>query len=76
MLSLTRKAGQKIIIGDNLITIEVTEVRGNQVRFGIEAPSEMSIHREEVFAVAGSQSFADRPGSVQARELAKAGKKS
>jgi carbon storage regulator len=38
------------VIGDGLITIEVTDIRGDQVRIGITAPREMNIHREEVQA--------------------------
>lgn len=48
MLALTRKKGQSIIIGD---TIEVTivDVKGDQVRIGIKAPKEVSIHRKEIY---------------------------
>jgi len=48
MLILTRRVGEKILIGDN-VTIAVLDVRGNQVRIGIEAPSEVSVHREEIY---------------------------
>ena len=48
MLVLTRKAGQNIAVG-NEIRISVIEIKGRQVRLGIEAPDEMPIHREEVF---------------------------
>ena len=47
MLVLTRKAGQNIAVGDK-IRISVIEIKGRQVRLGIEAPDEMLIHREEV----------------------------
>ena len=47
MLVLTRKAGQNIAVG-NEIRISVIEIKGRQVRLGIEAPDEMTIHREEV----------------------------
>lgn len=47
MLVLTRKAGQNITLGDQ-IRISVIEIKGRQVRLGIEAPDEMPIHREEV----------------------------
>ncbi|MBW2618240.1 MAG: carbon storage regulator CsrA [Deltaproteobacteria bacterium] len=47
MLVLTRKTGQNIAIG-NEIRISVIEIKGRQVRLGIEAPGEMPIHREEV----------------------------
>ena len=48
MLVLSRKAGEQIIIGDN-ICVTVVAVRGNQVRIGINAPGEISIVREELF---------------------------
>jgi carbon storage regulator len=47
MLVLTRKAGERILI-DNNIVIEVLEVQGNRVRIGIQAPSGVSILREEL----------------------------
>ena len=49
MLVLTRKTDQEIVIADN-IRVQVLEVRGNQVRLGIVAPKEISVHRAEVHA--------------------------
>jgi carbon storage regulator len=49
MLVLTRRAGEKIVIG-NEIVIEVLSVTGEGVRLGISAPKETSVHRFEVFA--------------------------
>lgn len=49
MLVLSRRPGQKIIIG-NEITVEVISVSGEGVRLGISAPESTSIHRYEVFA--------------------------
>jgi carbon storage regulator len=48
MLVLTRKPDQSIMIGPD-IEITILEVRGEQVRLGINAPREVSIHRKEVF---------------------------
>ncbi len=48
MLVLTRKQGERIVIGDN-IEIVVTEVSGSKVRLGFVAPKEVAIHREEVY---------------------------
>lgn len=47
MLVLARKVGQSIVINDN-IKILVIEVRGDQVRLGIEAPREILVHRTEL----------------------------
>lgn len=47
MLVLTRKAGESIVIGDDVV-VTVLEVRGGQVRIGIEAPREVTIYRAEV----------------------------
>lgn len=47
MLILTRKVGESVLIGDG-IKVSVLAVKGNQVRVGIDAPKEVSVHREEV----------------------------
>ena len=49
MLALDMKAGGRIIMGDNLITIEIISTDRGRVRVGIDAPKEMSVHREEIF---------------------------
>ena len=48
MLVLTRKAGESIVIGSE-IRVTILEFQGRQIRLGIEAPSEISIHRGEVY---------------------------
>ncbi len=48
MLILTRKAGECIVIGER-IKIRVIEIRGQQVRLGVEAPGDTPIHREEIY---------------------------
>lgn len=48
MLVLTRKSGQNLIINDN-ITVKILEVKGGQVKLGIVAPRDVSVHREEVY---------------------------
>ena len=48
MLVLTRKINQSIVIGDG-IEIVVLEVRGEQVRLGIRAPRDVTVHRKEIF---------------------------
>jgi len=48
MLILTRKSGESITIGDD-VKITIVEIKGKQVRVGIEAPRSYIIHREEVY---------------------------
>ena len=48
MLILTRKVGQKIMIGDD-ITVVVLGISGLDIKLGIGAPRSVSVHREEVF---------------------------
>lgn len=48
MLILTRKVGESVLIGDD-ISITVLSVRGNQIKLGVQAPKEVSVHREEIF---------------------------
>ena len=48
MLILTRKVGESVLIGDD-ISITVLSVRGNHVKLGVQAPKEVSVHREEIY---------------------------
>ncbi|MGE3820499.1 MAG: carbon storage regulator CsrA [Isosphaeraceae bacterium] len=48
MLVLSRKKNESIIINDN-ITVTVIEIRGDKVRLGIEAPKDVTVHRQEVY---------------------------
>ena len=48
MLILTRKSGESLMIGED-VSVTVLGVKGNQVRIGIDAPKDISVHREEVF---------------------------
>ncbi|AEC17585.1 carbon storage regulator CsrA [Gallibacterium anatis] len=48
MLILTRKVDEKLLIGDD-ITISVLEIRGNQVKIGVDAPKDVAIYREEIY---------------------------
>ena len=48
MLILTRRVGEKVVIGDN-ITVAIIGVKGNQIRIGINAPKDVTVHREEIY---------------------------
>ena len=48
MLILTRRVGEKLIIGDN-VTVTVLGVKGAQVRVGINAPHDVTVNREEIY---------------------------
>lgn len=48
MLILTRKVGEKLLIGNN-VEITVLNTRGGQVKLGVNAPKDVSVHREEIY---------------------------
>jgi len=48
MLVLTRRLGETIVIGDDVV-IKIVDIHGKQIRIGIEAPSEISVYRGEIY---------------------------
>lgn len=48
MLVLTRRPGESIVVGENIV-ITVIEIKGGQVRIGIDAPREVDVYREEIY---------------------------
>lgn len=48
MLALTRKKNESIVIGDEIV-VTIVEIRGDKVRIAIDAPKEVSVHRQEVY---------------------------
>lgn len=49
MLILTRRCAESLVIGKGQITITVLGVKGDQVRLGVEASKEVTVHREEIY---------------------------
>ena len=68
MLILTRKSGEGIRIGDS-ITLKIIEIRGNQVRVGVEAPRNVSVHREEIYELIQHQNESAAEASPETAEL-------
>ena len=58
MLILTRRVGETLIIGDN-VKVTVLGVRGHQVRVGVDAPKDVSVHREEIYKRIQDEKSAD-----------------
>ena len=59
MLIITRRPGEKIMLGDD-ITIDVMEIVGNSVRVGIQAPRSIPVYREEIWNALREEGPADR----------------
>ena len=49
MLVLTRSIGERLLVNNGEIKISVLDIKGNQVRIGIDAPKHITIHREEIY---------------------------
>lgn len=78
MLILTRKSGEGIRIGDS-VTLRIIEIRGNQVRIGVDAPKNVNVHREEIYEVIRQQNAeaaaSTHTGSAALANLWKANRK-
>lgn len=75
MLVLTRKAGESIVIGSE-IRVTVLEMQGRQIRLGIEAPADISVHRGEVYErIREENERAAAADALALRQLSQAWKK-
>lgn len=71
MLVLTRKVGERVVIGDN-ITITITEVKGETVRIALDAPRDVKIFRGEIFdSIVEENQKAAAPASLPGMEILK-----
>jgi len=71
MLALTRKVGERIVIGDNIV-VTVVSIKGDNIRLAIEAPKEIKIYRGEIFdAIAAENKQAAVPQDLSELKLLK-----
>ena len=63
MLILTRRVGETLMVGDD-VTVTVLGVKGNQVRIGVNAPKDVSVHREEIYDRIQSEKDDDQDANV------------
>ncbi|HRA87540.1 MAG TPA: carbon storage regulator CsrA [Planctomycetaceae bacterium] len=71
MLVLSRKRNESVIINDNIV-VTVIDVRGDKVRIGIEAPRDVSVHRQEVLEAILSEKlkFSDKASEESSGSVA------
>jgi len=70
MLILSRRVGESIIIGDN-IEITIVDIKGNQIKVGIKAPSEIRVHRYEIYQKIQEENKLAAESSIQPKLLDK-----
>jgi carbon storage regulator len=64
VLIITRRAGQKIMLGDD-VTVHVMEIVGNSVRIGVEAPKSLPVYREEIWAAVKEENQASASADTE-----------
>lgn len=71
MLALTRKIGERIVIGDNIV-VTVVEIKGDSVRLALEAPKHIKIYRGEIYdAIAAENKQAAAPIDLKSLDMFK-----
>ncbi len=76
MLVLSRQRDESIMIGDNIV-VTIVDIRGDKVRLGINAPTEIPVHRQEVYeAIQRENLRASRLDVKDTREIGRGGKPS
>ena len=68
MLILTRKLGESIAIGDD-IKITFLDIKGKQLRIGIEAPKQVSVHRDEIYQAIQEQNLQAAASDIQISDV-------
>ncbi|GAB6152516.1 carbon storage regulator CsrA [Desulfosporosinus burensis] len=72
MLALTRKVGERIVIGDNIV-VTLISIKGDNIRLAIEAPKDVKIYRGEIFdAIAAENRQAAVPNDLTELDILKA----
>ena len=71
MLVLSRQRDESIIIGDNIV-ITIVDIRGDKVRLGINAPTEIPVHRQEVYEAIQRENL--RAGRLEPKDVRNLGK--
>jgi carbon storage regulator len=67
MLILTRRVGETVVIGDE-VQVTVLGVKGNQVRLGVNAPRDVSVHRQEIYERIRNEQGAGGPAESSSEE--------
>lgn len=71
MLVLSRQRDESIIIGDNIV-ITIVDIRGDKVRLGINAPTEIPVHRQEVYEAIQRENL--RAGRLEPKDVRNIGR--
>jgi carbon storage regulator len=71
MLVLSRQRDESIIIGDNIV-ITIVDIRGDKVRLGINAPTEIPVHRQEVYEAIQRENL--RAGRLEPKDVRNVGR--